>query len=109
MSRIKELILDEIALVSGGESMMSAANRGTTRGSTSYGGQANGFQPNYAAAGSSGITKECAAAIATGALGVVGSLPSRNAVSIGSAMAVAGISIGATCDQAKSKSGSPFR
>jgi hypothetical protein len=58
MSNIRELSFDEIALVSGGEGHGTEVARdrqdSRNRASTSYGGQANGFQPNYAAAGGTG-------------------------------------------------------
>lgn len=112
MSNIRELSFDEIASVSGGN---GHSNYGDGRSSSSYSGgigygaQANGFLPNRAAAVGSGISKECAAGIATGALGVIGSIPSRNAISIGSAVAAAGIGIASTCNKPSTKNSPPFR
>lgn len=119
MSNIRELNSEEIAQVSGGGNSGDHDNLGRSSsgysggsgfsGGIPYGAQANGFLSNTAAAVGSGISKECAVGIATGALGVIGSIPSRNPISIGSAVATAGISIAATCNTPSSKNSPPFR
>jgi hypothetical protein len=116
MSNIRELNFDEIAIVSGGESMMSAANRGDHIGhqaSTNYGGQANGFQSNVSA-GLTGanmyndVTSPCGASIIGGMTSIAGSALSGNAASIGLSAIGAATSIASTCNF-NSSSNTPFR
>lgn len=116
MANIRELSLDEIALVSGGESMMSAANRGYNigrKGSTNYGGQANGFQSNISA-GLTGanmyndVLSPCGAAIIGGITSVAGAALTGNAAAIGLAALGSSASIASTCSN-NSRSGPPFR
>ncbi|MGU3523724.1 hypothetical protein ACLBW2_11555 [Enterobacteriaceae bacterium C23F] len=122
MPNIKDLNFDEIALVSGGNGADSAdrdralrAARNARNGSTSYGGQANGLQPNYAAAGGTGscgtgtvaglIGGIAAATVATGGL----------AAGVGFVAGVATGMIGGQCfpsgssSSGSGKNGPPFR
>ncbi|WBM72670.1 hypothetical protein OH773_10710 [Buttiauxella sp. WJP83] len=96
MSSIRELSFDEIALVSGGgangQDNNERSNYGGNSARTGYGGQANGFQPNYAA-GAAGanmyndITSNCGIGIAGGLMGLGASVASRSIAGAGSAVA----------------------
>lgn len=117
MPNIKDLNFDEIALVSGGNGADSAdrdrALRAARQARTSYGAQANGFQPNFAA-GAAGanmyndLTSNCGLGVITGVSGLAAAGASR---SIGSAIAsVASMIAGCKPDSnAASKNGPPFR
>ncbi|WPU22500.1 hypothetical protein RI049_21115 [Cedecea neteri] len=115
MSEIKELNFEEIAMVSGGNANSNyenASSRGR-RGSTNYGGQANGFQPNLAA-GAAGanmyndLTSNCGLVMIGGTASLIGATVSRSpTTAIG---AVTSMIAGCRNDsRSSSKSGPPFR
>lgn len=117
MSGIRELSLNEIAIVSGGEGHGTEVNRdrqeARLKGSTSYGGQANGFQPNYAA-GAAGanmfndLSSNCGLGMIGGAAGLAGAAASRSIA--GAVSSIAGMVAGCKPDsKAASKNGPPFR
>jgi hypothetical protein len=117
MSNIRELNFDEIALVSGGNGADSAdrdrALRAQRQARTSYGAQANGFQPNYAA-GAAGanmyndLSSNCGLAMVAGTSGLVGAVASRSTT--GAISSIAGMIAGCKPDSnAASKNGPPFR
>ncbi len=120
MTSIKDLNFDEIALVSGGNGADSAdrdralrAARNARNASTSYGGQANGFQPNYAA-GAAGanmyndLSSNCGLAIMGGTAGLIGAVASRSIT--GAVSSITGMIAGCKPDSnAASKNGAPFR
>ncbi len=115
MSKIRELNVDEMALVSGGNANSNfEGDHSRHRGaSTHYGGQANGFQSNYAAANGTGscgpgtvaglISGIAAATVATGGLtAAVGFLGGMASGMIGGQCFSSGAS------SSGSKSGPPF-
>lgn len=111
---MKELNLNEVALVSGGGNAGDRLDRGRTA-STSYGGQANGFQPNYAA-GKAGanlmndLTSACGAALVGGITGVAGAALSRSFAQVGLTALGAGAAINSACGNNKSSgTRTPFR
>ncbi|SUW62580.1 Uncharacterised protein [Buttiauxella agrestis] len=115
MSGIRELSFDEIALVSGGSANGQDAgersNYGNNNARTSYGGQANGFQPNYAASGHGlldGVSRDCLTSMAIGTANVVAAGASRSITGFGTAAASALNDIGKTCNDNNSRSGPPF-
>ncbi|MCS5452280.1 hypothetical protein ACJVQT_20220 [Enterobacter huaxiensis] len=113
MSNIRELSFDELAQVSGGGNSGDHDRNFGRAASTNYGGQANGFQPNYAAIGGTGscgpgtvaglVGGIAAATVATGGL----------AAGIGFVGGVATGMIGGQCfpsgsSSSNSKNGPPF-
>ena len=111
MSGIRQLSLNEIELVSSGNANgQDAGERSNYGRSTNYGAQANGFQPNYAAAGYGlldGISPACAKAMGLGTLNVIGAVTVRNIAGFGAAATAALADIGGTCN--RGNSGVPFR
>lgn len=112
MLSIRELSLDEIAMVSGGNAN-SNYERGDSRGSrTNYGAQANGFQPNLAAgvAGANmynDLTSNCGLAMIGGTAGLAGAVASKSPSGV--IGAITGMIAGCRNDsQSSSKSGPPF-
>ena len=117
MSGIRELSLNERAIVSGGEGHGTEVNRdrqeARSKGSTSYGGQANGFQPNYAA-GAAGanmfndLRSTCGLGMIGGAAGLANAAVTRSIT--GAITSVTGMIAGCSPDsKAASKNGPPFR
>lgn len=109
---MKELSLSEVAQVSGGGNAGDRLERGRTA-LTNYGGQANGFQANYAA-GAAGanlthdLTSPCGAALVGGFASIAGAALSRSPAQVGLAALGASSAIGATCGSSNSRSGPPF-
>lgn len=97
---MRELSIDEVKKISGGNA--NSGYEGPIRGSQSigYGAQADGFQPNTAAAGHgllNDLKNPCVASIAGGAIGVAGAAASRSPSGIASAVGSAAVGIGSTC------------
>lgn len=110
---IRELIKDEINSVSGGNA--NSNYEGGMHG-IGYGAQADGFQPNSAAAGHGlmdDLKNPCVAAVASGAVGIAGAVASRSPSGIATAVGSAAIGIGSTCPDTShsnhSNDGPPFR
>lgn len=118
MSGIRELSFDEIALVSAGSANGQDAGERSNYGrsdhspSTNYGGQANGFQPNYAAGAANAnmyndLTSSCGLGLVGGGAGLVGAIATRSITA--GISAITGIIAGCKSDSnAASKNGPPF-
>lgn len=116
---IRELSVSELSFVAGGNANSNyegGASSSSYSHGVGYGAQANGFQPNKAAAGHgllNDLKNPCTAAVASGAIGVAGAIASRNGSGIATAVGSAAVGIGATCpnpaNASHSSGGAPFR
>lgn len=101
MSVIRNLSVDEIEMVSGGNANSNYERNDHSSGSTSYGGQANGFQPNYAASGYGlldGISRDCLTSLGLGAANAVAAGAARSMTGLATAAASALSDVGKTCN-----------
>lgn len=110
---MKELNLNEITQASGGGNAGDRLDRGRTA-STNYGGQANGFQSNYSAAGGTGSCGTGTVAGLVGGLAAASVATGGLAAGIGFVGGLASGMIGGQCfpsgsSSSSSKNGPPFR
>jgi hypothetical protein len=112
MSNIRVLSFGEISQVSGG-GKESEHDYHRHSGSTNYGGQANGFQPNISA-GLTGanmyndLSSNCGLALVGGSAGLANAAATKSVT--GAITSIAGMIAGCRPDSgSKSKNGPPFR
>lgn len=108
---LKEMTKAEMQLIGGAGDGNNGGDRDHSR--SSYGAQANGFQPNWAAKGHGlfqDASRPCPSAIINGVLGVGSALASRNATAIGIMATAAFVNIGGQCNKDSGRDrGVPFR
>ncbi|MCF1613104.1 hypothetical protein LQ759_24780 [Serratia marcescens] len=101
---LRELTREEMQRMGGAGDGNNGGDRDRDYGPSSYGAQANGFQPNWAAKGYGLFQDPCTGAVVTGALA------SRNSSAIGTAAASAFVNIGSQCTKGSGNDrGVPFR
>ncbi|MGP1143588.1 hypothetical protein ACJ8J8_01965 [Serratia sp. CY48663] len=107
---LKELTREEMQRMGGTGDGNNGGDRDRDYSRSSYGAQANGFQPNWAAKGYGLLQDPCTGAVVTGAIAMAGALASRNGSAIGTAAASAFANIGSQCTKGSGNDrGVPFR
>ncbi|RTF41779.1 hypothetical protein [Serratia marcescens] len=107
---LRELTREEMQRMGGTGDGNNGGDRDRDYSRSSYGAQANGFQPNWAAKGYGLFQDPCTGAVVTGAIAMAGALTSRNGSAIGTAAASAFVNIGSQCTKGSGNDrGVPFR